>query len=229
VSTILLACYRRSTPVEVHGADASATNAAISRYMADAPKHTVETPSEHREKELAAFLQTGKMPGALSAPKKEAVSKVAIDKMQDVPTEVLMKQFLDGGSHIKQHLDATGRGRGSDKTVSPSVAAAYGKGKSSPPSKSPKDEKEKKKKGKSKSDSSTKEPKSGKKDNKKKKDSKKSYNSDYPSSSPSPTFSVKGDISLPPNYANETTSDEKGATSSFVFDLNCFYYFAFER
>ncbi len=216
--TILLACYFGSASIEVYGADVPATNAAISRFMADAPKHEVETAEEHRQKELAAFLKTGKMPGASPLPKKDSSSKVAINKTKDVPTEVLMKQFIDGGSHIKKHLDAAGRGRGPDKTSSPTVAGTSGKGneKVPAPSKSPKvktssptvtatptkatkDGKDKKKKGKNKSDTFTKAPKAGKKDAKKKKKDEKNLPSDIPSSSPSPTFRGQGDVSLPPD------------------------------
>ena len=196
-STILLGCYWRSTSFEVNGANVPATNAAISRYMADA-KHTVETAGEHRENDLAAFLKTGKLPDVPSLPKKDGANKVAEDKMKDVPTEVLMQQFLDGGSHINRHFNATVRGRGPDKTSPPTVAST----KAPVPSKSPKVEKEKKKTGKGKSDSSTKEPKAGKKDAKKKKGGKKDHQSDYPSSSPTPTLPGKGDVSLPPNYKN---------------------------
>lgn len=196
-STILLACYWSTTPIEVNGANVPATNAAIGQYMVDA-KHTVETAGEHRANDLAVFLKTGRMPDVPSLPKKDVSSKIGVDKMQGIPTEVLMQQFLDGESHIKQHLNATGRGRGPDKTSSPTVAST----KTPVPSKSPKVEKAKKKKGKSKSDSSTKEPKVGKKDAKKKKEGKKDHHSDYPSSSPTPTLPGKGDVSLPPNYDN---------------------------
>ena len=212
MSTILLACYYGLSPIAVNGADVLATNAAISRYMADAPKHTVETSGEYRDKELAAFLKTGKMPGATSVSKKDAVKKVkkvAVDKMQDVPTEVLMKQFLDGGSHIKKHLDATGRGRGPDGTSSPTPGIE----KSSEPSKSPKGDKGKKKKNKGGSDSFAKAPKSGKKDSKGKKEGKKHHSSDYPSSSPTPTLPGSGDVSLPPNYANGKPPNHENGTS----------------
>ena len=193
-STIVLACYLGSGPIKVNGADIAATNEAISRFMADA-KHTVETAGEHREKDLEAFLKTGKMPGVPSLPKKDTANKVKVDKLKDIPTEVLMKQFLDGGSHIKQHLNATGRGRGPDKVSSPAMASTQ----LPVPSKSPKGEKKKKKKGKSKS--FTKSPKAEKDANKKEK-GKKGQHSDYPSSSPTPTLPGQGDVSLPPNYEN---------------------------
>ena len=218
-STILLACYFVSASIEVYGVDVPATDAAISRFMADAPKHEVETAEEHREKELAAFLKTGKMPGAPPVPKKDSSSKVAIDKTKEVPTEVLMKQFIEGGSRIKKHSDAAGRGRGPDKTSSPTVAGTSGKGNekvpapskspkvksSSPtetatPTKVPKAGKDKKKKGEKKSDTFAKAPKAGTKDaKKKKKKDEKDLPSDVPSSSPSPTYLGHGDVSLPPD------------------------------
>jgi hypothetical protein len=217
VSILAAVCLGGGLSFSAEAADVAATNSAILRYMVDTPKHKVETSEEHRKEELDGFLKTGKMPSMSEEkpvlPKKDTFKKGMVDTLQSLPTEVLMKQYLEGGNRIKDHLDATGRGRGPDKTKSPakSPSAENGKnkvpspkvgndkGKTPSPTKSPKDEKGKMTKGKV--DSSTKAPKLPKKGSKKSKGDKESYGSDYPSTSPTPTLPpVKGDVVLPPSF-----------------------------
>jgi hypothetical protein len=209
MSTVL-ACRWGSSLYVVSGADVTATNADISRFMSDMPKHSVDTSSEYRKKELDGFLKSGKMPHDTLTSKSDGLTNVVTDKMKKVPTEVLVKQFLDGGDHIRHHFEAAGRGRGPGETVSPTRspnAEINKKVKSPPPTKFPKDNKMKKK-GKEKSDLFTKAPKVAKQGPKKIKGGKSNYSSDYPSSSPTPTLPssptptippAKGDVIIPPN------------------------------
>lgn len=220
----------------VNGSNAG-TNQSIRRYTAYSSHHKIETAEEYRKEEIDVFLKTGKFSStsgeAPSMTKKESVQKGMAAKVPKVPTEVLMKEYLDGGKHVKNHLNATSRGRGPDTEsteaparapssvkskgmVPPAPAPKIGKGKkkSPPPSKAPKKAKEKVNK-----------VKVAKKVGKKEKD-KKSIASDFPSTSPTPTLPpAKGDIAMSPtfdsptfDYGDDTTG--RSSTPSFDTDAN---------
>lgn len=201
----------------VDGFDVAESKQPILRYTSDISKHKIENSEQYREEELDGFLKTGKLPAiseeTLHAPKKESSQKGVAKKEPKVPTEVLMKQFIDGGKHIKNHLNATGRGRGPDTNMTESPAKApsqgkvkgklppavvtkkeMGKKKYPPPPKAPKGSKGKVKK-----------DKVAKKGGKQKKDQK-GFASDYPSTSPTPTLPpATGDVVLSPTLDSPTS------------------------
>jgi hypothetical protein len=205
LSTVVTFC-----PAElVDGSDVAVTDQSILRYMANAPKHEVESANQYRKEELDGFFKTGKLPVMSGeAPRSQ--------KMEPkVPTEVLMKQYLDRGTHIKNHFNTTGRGRGPETgtTEAPAESPSHGKGKVKAPlpTHAQKDGKGKKKSPPlSKAAKGTKgketKNKAAKKVDKKKK-GEKSYASDYPSTSPTPTTTmppVKGDVALSPSLDSGT-------------------------
>jgi hypothetical protein len=199
-----------------NGSDVSGTNQSMRRFMADTSKHKIENSEQYRKEELNGFLKTGKLP-AISEdepllPKKESVQKGIAPKRPKVSTEVLMKEYLDGEKHVKNHLNATGRSRGPDTETTeehakaplyvkskgevppaPAPKIGTGKTKSPPPSKAPKRVKGKVKK-----------EKVAKKLGKKKK-GEKNIPSDFPSTSPTPTMPpAKGDVPLSPTLDSPT-------------------------
>jgi hypothetical protein len=199
----------------VNGSDVSETDQSTPRFMEYSSKYKVENTEEYRKEEIDGFLKTGKLPAISGAapfvPKKESVQEGRATKIPKVPTDVLMKEYLDGGKHVKNHLNATGRGRGPDTkaTEAPARAPSYVKSKGKVPSSPfPKIGM-----GKKKFPTPSKAPKSAKKKVKvklakkvgKNKKGGKSIASDYPSTSPTPTLPpATGDVAFSPTFDSPT-------------------------